>query len=65
MVFLKEFFNKVDFEKNQQATKNREKFPRGQRVKYGTFLKSERIIKAILENPKAASKFAFCKYVSF
>ena len=56
MVFLKEFFNKVDFEKNQQTAKNSEKFPRGQRVNYGTFLKSEIIIRAILENPKAASR---------
>ena len=34
MVFLKEFFEKVDFEKNQQTTKKKkhEKFPRGQRV---------------------------------
>ena len=34
IVFLKEFFEKVDFKKNQQTTKKREKFPRGQRVKY-------------------------------
>ena len=33
-----------------------------QRVKYGTFLKSERIIKAILENPKAASKYTLCNF---
>ena len=33
MVFLKEFFEKVDFEKNQQATESLEKNPRGQRVK--------------------------------
>ena len=34
MVFLKEFFKKVDFEKkNQQKTKKHEKFPRGQSVK--------------------------------
>ena len=31
MVFLKEFFKKVDFEKNQQTTKKHEKFPRGQK----------------------------------
>ena len=28
ILFLKEFFEKVDFEKNQQTTKKREKFPR-------------------------------------
>ena len=33
MVFLKDFFEKVDFEKNQQTTKKHKKFPRGQRVK--------------------------------
>ena len=27
MVFLKEFFKNVDFEKNQQTTKKHEKFP--------------------------------------
>ena len=33
MVFLKEFFEKVDFEKKQQTTKKkREKFPSVQRV---------------------------------
>ena len=33
MVFLKEFFEKVDFEKNQQtAKKNTKNFPGGQRV---------------------------------
>ena len=32
MVFMKEFFEKVDSEKNQQTTKKREKFPRGQKV---------------------------------
>ena len=32
MVFLEEFFEKVDFEKNQQTTKKHEKFPGGQRV---------------------------------
>ena len=35
MVFLKELFEKVDFEKNQQTTKKREKLPRGQRVNSG------------------------------
>ena len=35
MVFLKEFFEKVDFEKIQQTTKKHEKFPREQRVKGG------------------------------
>ena len=35
MVFLNEFFGKVDFEKNQQTTKKHEQFPRGQRVKVG------------------------------
>ena len=29
MVFLKEFFEKVDFEKNQQTTKKHEKFLMG------------------------------------
>ena len=33
MVFLKEFFEKVDNEKNQQTTKKHEKLPRMQRVK--------------------------------
>ena len=33
IIFLKEFFGKVDFEKNQQMTKKREKFLSGQRVK--------------------------------
>ena len=33
MEFLKEYFEKVDFEKNQQTTKKHEKFPRMQRVK--------------------------------
>ena len=33
MVLLKEFFEKVDFEKNQQTAKKHEKFPRRQRVK--------------------------------
>ena len=32
MVFLKIFFKKIDFEKNQQTTKKYEKFPMGQRV---------------------------------
>ena len=32
MVFLKEFFEKVDFEKNQQTTKKHEKLPSMQRV---------------------------------
>ena len=30
MVFLKELFEKVDFEKNQQTAKKHENFPRGQ-----------------------------------
>ena len=29
---MKEFFEKVDFEKNQQTTNKHEKFPRGQKV---------------------------------
>ena len=33
MVFLKEFFQKVNFEKNQQTTKKREKLPSMQWVK--------------------------------
>ena len=33
MVLLKEFFEKVDFEKNQQTTKKSEKLPSMQRVK--------------------------------
>ena len=33
MVFLKEFFQKVDFEKNQQTTKKHEKLPSRQWVK--------------------------------
>ena len=31
-IFLQEFFEKGDFEKNQQTTKRREKFPRGQEL---------------------------------
>ena len=34
MVFLKEFFEKFDFEKNQKTTKRQAKFSRGQRVKF-------------------------------
>ena len=34
IVYLKEIFRKVDFEKNQQMTKKHVKFPRMQRVKY-------------------------------
>ena len=33
MVFLKEFFEKVDFEKKEQMTKKHEKLPSRQRVK--------------------------------
>ena len=33
LVFLKEFLEKVDFEKSQQTTKHREKLPSKQRVK--------------------------------
>ena len=36
-----------------------------QRVKYGTIIKCEGIIKAILENPKADQNTLFCKYVIF
>ena len=32
MVFLKEFFVKIDFEKNQQMTINHEKLPSMQRI---------------------------------
>ena len=32
MVLMKEFYEKVDFGKNQQTIKKHEKFPRGQRV---------------------------------
>ena len=35
MLFLKEFFEKVDFEKHQQTTKKHEKLPSGQRVNPG------------------------------
>ena len=38
MVFLKEFFEKVDFEKNQQTTKNMKIFPGGKEL---TFLGQE------------------------
>ena len=39
MVFLKEFFEKFDFEKNQQMTKKHKNLPRRQRVdKFNTFL---------------------------
>ena len=33
MIFLKLFFEKVDFEKNQQTTKKHGNVPMGQRVK--------------------------------
>ena len=33
MVFLKEFFEKVDLEKNQQTTKNIKKTPKGAKSK--------------------------------
>ena len=33
MIFMKEYLNKVDFEKNQHTTKKWGKFPMGQRVK--------------------------------
>ena len=33
MVFLKEFFEKVDFEKNQQMTKNMKNFPGGNQLR--------------------------------
>ena len=33
MVFLKEFFEKVDFDKNHQTTKKQEEFPRGKSAK--------------------------------
>ena len=36
-----------------------------QRVKYGTIIKCEEIIKAIFENQKADQKPLFCKYVIF
>ena len=32
MVFIKDFFEKIHFDKNQQTTKRHEKFPRGQIV---------------------------------
>ena len=38
MVFLKEFFEIVDFEKDLQTTKKHEKLPRGQRVNVTRFL---------------------------
>ena len=38
MVFLKEFFEKVDFEKNQQTSKKRAKLPIRQRVMTDMFL---------------------------
>ena len=41
MVFLKEFFEKNDFEKNQQTTKKHEKFPKGQSVKHVRLLKNK------------------------
>ena len=36
-----------------------------QRVKYGTIIKCEGIIKAVFENPKADQNTLFCKYVIF
>ena len=33
IIFVKEFLENVDFEKNQQTTKKRKKIPRGQRDK--------------------------------
>ena len=41
------------------------KKPSIQRVKYGTIIKCEGILKAILENPKADQNTLFCKYVFF
>ena len=35
MVFLKEFFTKVDFEKNQQTTKKYENYPGGKELDNG------------------------------
>ena len=40
MVFLKEFFKNVDFEKNQQTTKKHEELPRMQRVNSNTGYRS-------------------------
>ena len=41
MVFLKEFSEKVNFEKNQQTTKKLAKFPRRLRVKKATMSQEE------------------------
>ena len=37
MIFLKEFFEKVDFENNKQTTKKHYKLPRRQRIKSNVF----------------------------
>ena len=47
MAFLKEFFKKVDFEKNQQTTKKHAKLPSRQRVNISTGSKT----KTIRESP--------------
>ena len=41
MIFLKEFFEKDDFEKNQQTTKKHAKLPRMQRIKKKILLTEE------------------------
>ena len=42
MVFLKEFFEKVDFEKNQQTTKKHEKLPMMGRVKTSAMVATDK-----------------------
>ena len=51
MVFLKEFFEKVDFEKNQQTTKKHENFPGGQKelIQMSTFSVSSLLKETISE----------------
>ena len=44
MEFMKEFFEKVDFEKNQQMTKKHEKLPRRQYVKKNSWEKLNEIL---------------------
>ena len=40
MILLKEFFEKVDFEKNQQTTKNIQNEPVGERVLHYSYSKT-------------------------
>ena len=51
MVLLKEFFEKVDFEKNQQTSKKHEKLPRMQRVKHMQLVPLPHVLAQIYAKP--------------